>query len=112
MSNPAKAKGSSAELAVKRYLISEGTQCERIPAGAKNDIADLWVPNLIWPTIDVKDHATLKLAEWVDRTAEQAHNAGRHAGIVWAKRRGKTNPADWYVITNGKQFTALMAGVK
>ena len=108
MANPSKAKGARAERAVADYLLSIGIPCERIPAGATADRGDLFVPIIEFPTIDVKDRTTLDLAGWVDRAAEQAHNAGRSAGVVWHKRRGKTSPAEWYVTTSGKQFLHLL----
>jgi Holliday junction resolvase len=108
MANPQKRKGSLAERQVADYLLSLGIPCERIPAGASADRGDLWVPVIEFPTIDVKNHATLALAEWVDRANEQAHNAGRVAGVVWHKRRGKTSPADWYVTTSGHNFLKLL----
>ena len=119
MTNPSKAKGSRAERAVADYLIGLGIPCERIPAGANLDRGDLWVPAVAprgdlhvplieFPAIDVKDHATPRLGEWVDRAAEQAHNAGRRAGIVWHKRRGHSDPGRWFVTTSGEMFLALM----
>jgi len=108
VTNPSKAKGSRAERAVADYLTSLGIACERIPAGATADRGDLWVPLIEFPAIDVKDHATPRLGEWVDRAAEQAHNAGRRAGIVWHKRRGHSDPGRWFVTTSGEMFLALM----
>ena len=108
MTNPSKAKGSRAERAVADYLIERGVPCERIPAGATNDRGDLWVPVIEYPSIDVKDQATITLAAWVDRAKQQAENAGRVAGVVWHKRKGKANPADWYVTTTGEGFLGLM----
>lgn len=111
MSNPQKAKGSRAERAVADYLIAQGVPCERIPAGATNDRGDLWVPDSRFPSIDVKDHRSIELAQWVDRANEQRVHAGRSAGVVWHKRRGRSNPAEWYVTTSGEGLLRLI-GVK
>lgn len=108
MANAAKAKGSKAERDVADFLAAVGVPCERIPAGATLDRGDLWVPNAAWPTIDVKNQQALDLAGWIDRAQEQAYNAGREAGVVWHKRRGKASPADWYVTMTGADFAALM----
>jgi len=108
MTNRHKQKGSRAEREVADYLLSLGIPCERIPAGASADRGDLWVPIIEFPTIDVKNHAALDLASWVDRAVEQSQNAGRVAGVVWHKRRGKTSPADWYVTTTGHNFLKLL----
>jgi hypothetical protein len=107
VTNRAKAKGSKAEKAVSDYLLAAGfTIAARIPAGATLDVGDLLLPADVPCTVDVKDHATPKLAEWVDRAVEQADNAHRPAGFVWHKRRGHTNPGRWYVTTSGDMFTA------
>ena len=108
MTSAQKRKGYAAERAVADYLIALGIDCERIPAGATADRGDLWVPRIEFPSIDVKDHATTRLGEWVDRAAEQAHNAGRHAGVVWHKRRGFSSPSKWFVTTSGEMFLQLM----
>jgi hypothetical protein len=108
MANKHKQKGSRAEREVADYLLSLGIPCERIPAGASADRGDLFVPIIEFPTIDVKNHAALDLASWVDRAIEQAENAGRVSGVVWHKRRGKTSPADWYVTTTGHGFLKLL----
>lgn len=108
MANRQKAKGSAAERAVRDYLHSLDIPCERIPAGATADRGDLWVPLIEFPTIDVKNCSTHELSAWVERAEEQAVNAGRRAGVVWFKRRGKTDPADWYVATTGRGLLNLI----
>lgn len=97
VTNRNKAKGSAAERAVCDYLNVRGVQAERVPAGSNLDRGDLWIPDLNWPTIQIKNHARLDLAGWVDDVAIQAVNAKRDAGIVVHKRRGKSNPGSWYV---------------
>jgi len=97
VTNRNKAKGSAAERAAADYLNLRGVEAERIPAGATLDRGDLWVPDKNWPAIQVKNHARLDLAGWIDDVTEQAHNAGRYAGVVIHKRRGKGNPGNWYV---------------
>jgi Holliday junction resolvase len=107
MANAAKAKGSRAERQVADFLIANGIETDRIPAGATLDRGDLWVSHRGFPTIDVKDHAQMQLAAWVDRSVEQAENARRSAGVVWHKRRGKADPGEWYVSMTGGSFLAL-----
>ena len=108
MTSPQKRKGDKAERDVLGYLTECGISADRIPAGATLDRGDLWIASPQFPTIDVKDHATPQLGSWVERAAEQAANAGRTAGVVWHKRRGKTNPADWFVTMSGESFVALI----
>lgn len=96
MANRNKAKGSAAERATADCLNTHGHPCERIPAGATLDRGDLWTINTNLPAIQVKNHARLDLAGWVDDVNQQARNAGRPCGIVIHKRRGKGNTTDWY----------------
>jgi len=44
--------------------------------------------------LEVKDHARLDLAGWVDQVVEEA---GVSPGFVIHKRRGKSDPELWYV---------------
>lgn len=98
MTSPQKAKGSRAERQLADTLTANGWPCERIPAGATADRGDLWVPVIEFPSVDVKDHATHSLGAWIDRAQVQAVNAGRAAGSVVWKRRGKGDPRDWFWI--------------
>ena len=97
MTNANKAKGSAAERAVADYLNVRGLEAERVPAGSNLDRGDIWVPDKSFPAVQVKNHARLDLAGWVDDVAIQAVNAGRTTGVVVHKRRGKGNPGSWYV---------------
>lgn len=108
VTTPQKRKGTAAERQVADWLIANGVPCERISAGATADRGDLWVPVIEYPTIDVKNHRTIKLAEWVDRAVEQADNAGRAAGVVIHKRPGVTDVGRWYVTTNAAMFLQLI----
>lgn len=110
MTNAAKNKGSAYERIICGYFNSQGFPCERMPAGANLDRADLFVPMIEMPTIDCKNHRTPRLGEWVDRAAEQAHNAGRHAGVVVHKRHGITDPARQFVSTSLEMFLAIVRG--
>lgn len=108
MANAAKAKGSAFERAVTEYLRARGKRAQRIPAGAADDQADIFVFDPTWPAIQVKNHAKFDLAGWVRDAEQQAENAGRTAGIVWAKKRGTTDPGKCYVIMSGEAFMTLM----
>jgi len=87
MTHPNRAKGNQFERDCRDYLLSKGVFCERIPAGATNDLGDLWLPD--GPVVQCKNHARLDLAGWMDETLEQMHNAGRAMAWVAVKRRGK-----------------------
>jgi hypothetical protein len=112
VSNPNKAKGSAAERAVADYLNVRGLEAERVPAGSNLDRGDIWVPDKSFPAIQVKNHARLDLSGWVDDVAIQAKNAGRETGIVIHKRRGKGNPASWYVTCTLDTLITIIEGAK
>jgi hypothetical protein len=87
-----------------------GVEAERVPAGSNLDRGDIWVPDKTFPAIQVKNHARLDLSGWVDDVAIQARNAGRDTGIVIHKRRGKGNPASWYVTCTLDTLITLIEG--
>lgn len=109
--NRSKAKGTAAETAVVNYLREQGWACveRRTLAGAhdKGDIAG--VPDTV---IEVKACKTLDLAAWVREANTERDNAGVEYGVVWAKRRGTTDPGDWYVVMDGATFTRLLAAAE
>lgn len=111
MANKNKAKGSDAERRVTRFLAECGVRSARIPAGSTLDEGDIFVANLGWPAIQVKDHTRLDLAGWVRDVTTQAINANRRNGVVWHKKRGTTNPGEWYVTMTGQTFVELLEGL-
>lgn len=111
VSNPQKAQGSRAECLVRDFLIACGVRCQRIPSGAFLDEGDIFVSDPRWPSIDVKDHAAFQ-PRWLDRAQEQRTHSGRLFGVVWHKRRGKGNPAEWFVTMLGSDFVTLMENQK
>jgi hypothetical protein len=47
------------------------------------------------------------------REAEvEAKNAGVEIGVVWAKRVGKTSPADGLVVMSGQTFLKILEALK
>ncbi len=74
-------------------------------ANDKGDIAG--VPGVV---IEVKSCARITLAEWLAEAKQEAANAGVDTYAVWAKRKGTTNPLDWYVVLDGSTFLRLLEG--
>lgn len=95
MSTPSKRKGSKAELDVVKYLRKEGWKhAERRLAGNSQDRGDVaGVPNVCF---EIKDHKAKDLAGWTEELIVEIKNAKAETGTVVHKRRGKSNPADWY----------------
>jgi hypothetical protein len=109
MANPNKIKGDAAEREVTKYLQGNGFTASRIPAGSNADIGDVWLPPP-FPAIQVKNVAKLDLSGWCNQVDEQAFNAKRECGVVVHKRKGKTNPGDWYVTMTLDTLTKLLKG--
>lgn len=47
---------------------------------------------------EVKNHKALDLAGWLKELEVEMANAGVDMGTVVAKKRGTTDPGDWYAI--------------
>lgn len=92
-----RAKGTAAETAVVRYLQDNGfIHAERRALHGTNDKGDITgIPGVV---IEVKNHAKLTLAEWVKELQQEMVNANADFGFVVAKKKGTTNPAEWYAV--------------
>ena len=106
--NRAKQKGTAAETAVVTYLQAQGYPAvERRAMNGVKDRGDIaGVPGVV---IEVKNCATMQLAEWVKEALAERENDKAKVGLVWHKRRGKGSPADWYVTMTGADLIALLA---
>lgn len=100
-------KGTAAESAVVDYLKSVGfPYAERRALSGSKDRGD--VAGLPGVVIEVKSAARVELSEWLKEAEVEKHNANASVGVVWAKRKGKGSPGDWFVIMTGAQFIALL----
>jgi hypothetical protein len=101
-------KGSAFERDVVRYLQDHGfPDAERAyGAGRPEDIGDVvGVPGI---TVEVKNHARLELASWVDEADRERVNARQPFAVVVAKRRGKSAERS-YVVTSLESFARLVS---
>ena len=80
-----------------RYLQDNGfIHAERRALHGINDKGDITgIPGVV---IEVKNHAKLTLAEWVKELQQEMVNANADFGFVVAKKKGTTNPAEWYAV--------------
>jgi hypothetical protein len=102
-----KRRGSQYERDVVHYLQDHGfPDCERAyGAGRPADIGDLvGLPGLC---CELKNHARLELARWVDEAERERLNAKQPFAVVIAKRRGKS-AAQSYVVMDLESFTRLV----
>lgn len=102
-----KKKGTAAESDVVAYLRENGfPHAERRALHGTGDQGDIaGIPGVM---IEVKNKATLALAEWMTEVARQARELGASIGVCWHKRRMKGSPADWYVTMDGATFVHLL----
>jgi len=86
-------KGNRAELAVVKLLKAYGwtARTSRSAQGVQGG-ADIITDCPL--SVEVKDHARMELAAWLDQAVAQAESG--KPGVVFHHRRGKGQPADWY----------------
>lgn len=108
----AKAKGRTAESQVCDYLNEQlGIKhVERRRLAGVEDCGD--IAGLLEWCIEVKSHGRMDLAGWVTEMLAETENArarfGAEHGAVWHKRRGTTDPGEWYVTMTGAQLVDLI----
>ena len=105
----AKAKGTSAETAVVKYLIDNGfPHAERRALTGAVDLGDITgTPCLAW---EVKNHKTYKIPAWLKETELETKNARADFGVLIVKPNGVgvTNTANWWAIMSLEQITNLL----
>jgi len=104
-----KAKGTTAETAVVRFLQANGhPRAERRALAGAQDRGDIaGIPGVV---IEVKAAKRLELAAFIDEAIKEAErpSGDYNLPVVWHKRRGKGSPGDWYVTMDGWAFLALL----
>lgn len=107
MVNKAKAKGTAAETAVVDYLRSEGgAGVERRALHGSADRGD--IAGILAVVIEVKNTRDIDLAGALAEAKVEQLNDHADVGVAWIKKRGRTNPADWYVVMDGAQLVMLL----
>jgi Holliday junction resolvase len=107
MSNPQKAKGSSAERDVVNWLKINGfPYAERRIAGAHLDKGDIAGVNGV--VIEVKNHKRIDLSAWVKELEVEIKNDKAWTGAVIHKRERKGDVGEWYVTMPAKIWIELI----
>lgn len=103
----ARRKGTAAETATVNYVRTRGwPYAERRALSGANDRGDIaGIPDVV---IEVKAAKAITLAAWLDELTQEIDNDGADIGWLVIKRRGCTDPADWYWLTTGTIATQLM----
>lgn len=90
----AKQKGTAWETAIVRYLQACNLPARRKVLTGSLDEGDIDTGR--W-SIEAKNCQAISLAAWVDEADAEAANSGRPVAVV-AKRRGKGDPGEAYVV--------------
>lgn len=106
VANPQKAKGSGAERAVVAWLKQWYPYADRRLAGATLDKGD--VSGIPGVTIEIKNHATMKLSEWLKELEVEMKNDGAWTGVVIHKKKGTTDVGEWYATMPAKVWVELL----
>lgn len=108
--NRAKAKGTLAERAVVGYLRANGfPDAERRALEGANDRGD--IAGLPYTVLEVKNHAALDLAGWLNELMREIDNDNAEYGAVVAKRRGHAEPDQWYAIMPFEMLVKMLGRV-
>lgn len=107
MVNNSKRKGTSAETAVVNWLRSRGwIHAERRALNGVHDRGD--VAGLPGVVIEVKSCREFDLAGWCKEAEQERVNDGAQIGVVVAKKRGTTDPGEWYAVMPFAQLADLL----
>lgn len=107
MSTPSKRKGSQAERDVVKFLQVRGwIYAERRLAGDTNDRGDVAGVNGV--CIEIKNHAKMNLAGWIEELEVEIINAKANTGVVIHKRKGKSDVAQWYATMTVELYVELL----
>ena len=106
MTSASKAKGSKAELDVVKWLKEWFPYVDRRLAGATLDKGDIsGIPGV---TIEIKNHAKMDLAGWLEELSTEMGNDNAWTGVVVHKRRGRGSPAEWYATMPAQVWVDLL----
>lgn len=111
----AKAAGSRTERHAADWLaerLGDDRIDRRVKTGAKDrgDIGGVRTVSGARVVVEVKDVAKLDLSGWLREAETERGNDDALIGVVLHKKRGTTNPADWYVTMSGESFAVLIEG--
>jgi len=101
-----RAKGTSFETAVVNWLNSHGLYARRLPLAGSKDVGDIDAG--AW-NLEAKNCRALTLAAWVAEADAEAANAGKPVVVV-AKRVGKGDPGESYVVMPLRVFATAVLG--
>jgi Holliday junction resolvase len=96
MTSSSKRKGSSAEVAIVKWLSSRGIRAGRIRAGWTDDRGD--INALDGVVIEVKNRKSHDWKAYFEQLGRQMEASDAWSGVILCKRPGYTNPDDWLAV--------------
>lgn len=107
MPSKGKAKGSAFEREIVTFLREQGwVGAERTRAGWQDDRGD--IDGVVGVTWECKNRRSMDLAEWVDELVVEMRNGNNSVGAVVHKRRGVTDPGQYYASMPLSVFVQLL----
>jgi len=106
MTSKSKIKGSAFEREIVTYLRTWWPDSERTRAGWVDDRGD--IDGVVGVTFECKNHKKLELAGWVDELTVEMQHANTTVGAVVHKRRGVTDPGQYYASMPLSVFVHLL----
>ena len=106
--NKSKRKGTLAESAVVDYLRRTFSMAERRALQGANDRGDVsGIPKVV---IEIKNHASYKLPEWIRETKAEQLNDQAEIGILVIKPNGVgvSNVQDWWAVVTLDTMVKLL----
>lgn len=106
--NRSRTKGTAAETAVVGYLNTHGFEhAERRALHGATDKGDIaGIPGVV---LEVKACREMTLGPWLKEAHAEAVNARAAVAAVVHKRRGTTDPGEWFVTMDLRTFCQIVA---
>lgn len=107
MVNRNKAKGTAFNTEVSRYLQRCGFYMaeNRTQKGALDEGDVGGIEHVV---IETKHEKEYRLSAYLKEANDEARNKRAHFGFAWFKKRGTTDPGDYYVLMDGRTVVQLL----
>lgn len=104
-----KAKGAKAENDVAKAYRDDGyDEADRRVRNGKNDRGDIAGVPQVCTEVKAEVSYAGKLSGWLAEAETERENAGAYLGVVWHKKKGTTDPLDWYVTMTGETWLKVL----
>lgn len=109
MANRSKAKGTSHETSIVRYLKENGwPHADRLTLSGNQDRGDVRLGDGIGVVIEAKAEKTYQIPAWLREAEVERDNAKADLGVVWFKLNGHARAEDGAVVMTPATFLDLL----